>query len=192
MSEGTTVRQPMPPPKATSLHDHNARVTPDASRPGPLRPMGRVDPPPLEPYVPRPTQRHEDEHHRKVRPSALQKMVKKYDGSGDPYDHVAAYRQAVHAEQVRDVHTQIEGFGLTLEGKALTWFQTLKPGVKESLTRLEKDFIFTFSKIGIKHNTVGQIHNFKQKDHESVKDCVSRLKQLYCDAWIMRNQAKNN
>ena len=72
--------------------------------------MGRVDPPPLEPYVPRPTRRHEDEHHKKVRPSALQKMVKKYDRSGDLYDHVAAYRQAVHAEQVRDVHTQIEGF----------------------------------------------------------------------------------
>ena len=77
-------------------------------------------------------------HYRKVRPLALQKMVKKYDGSRDPYDHVAAYRQAVHAEQVKDAHTQIEGFGLTLEGKALTWFQTLKPGVKESLTCLEK------------------------------------------------------
>ena len=64
-----------------------------------------------------------DELHRKVRPSALQKMVKRYDGSGDPHDHVAAYRQAVHAEQVSDTHTQIEGFGLTLESKALTWFK---------------------------------------------------------------------
>ena len=51
--------------------------------------------------------------------------------------------------------------------------------MKESLTRLEKDFNFTFSKIGIKYNTLGQIHNFKQKDHESIRDCVSRLKQLY-------------
>ena len=67
--------------------------------------MGRVDSPPLEPYVPRPIRRHEDEHRRKVRPLSLQKMVKNYDGSGDPYDHVAAYRQAVHVEQVRDVHT---------------------------------------------------------------------------------------
>ena len=106
-------------------------------------------------------------------------MVKKYDGSGDPYDHVVAYRQPVHAEQVRDVHTQIESFGLTLEGKTLTWFQTLEPGLKESLTHLEKDFVFTFSKICIKHNTMRQIHSFKQKDHESVRDCVSRLKQLY-------------
>lgn len=59
--------------------------------------------------------------------------MKKYDGLGDPYDHVAAYRQVVHAEQVRDTHTQIKGFGLTLERKALTWFQTLEPSSKVSL-----------------------------------------------------------
>ena len=73
------------------------------------------------------------ESQRRVRPSALQKLVKRYDGSGDPHDHVAAYKQAVHAEQVRDTHTQIEGFGLTLEIKALTWFQTLGPESKVSL-----------------------------------------------------------
>ena len=59
---------------------------------------------------------------RKVRPSTLQKLVKKYDGSGDPFDHVAAFKKAVHAKQVSDTHTQVEGFGLTLESKALTWF----------------------------------------------------------------------
>ena len=31
--------------------------------------------------------------------------------------------------------------------------------------------------MGIKHNVVGQIYAFKQKDHETVRDCVSRLKQ---------------
>ena len=95
----------MPPPTTTYMHDHSAQVDPDFGRIGPLRSMGRVDPPPVEPYVPRPAQRHEDKHHQKVRPLALQKMVKKYDGLGDPYDHVAAYWQAVHDEQVRDVHT---------------------------------------------------------------------------------------
>ena len=61
-------------------------------------------------------------------------MVKRYEGSGDPHDHVAAYRQAVRAEQVTDTHTQIEGFGLTLEGKALMWFQTLGPESRVSLS----------------------------------------------------------
>ena len=26
-----------------------------------------------------------------------------------------------------DVHTMVQGFGLTMTGKTLTWFQTLKP-----------------------------------------------------------------
>ena len=59
-----------------------------------------------------------------MRPSTLQKIVKKYDGFGDPYDHVAAFWQAIHAKDVKDIHTQIKGFGLTLESKALSWFQT--------------------------------------------------------------------
>ena len=63
--------------------------------------------------------RNDDEYSRQVRPSTLQKLVKNYDGTGDPYDHITAFRQAVRAEQVTDKHTQIEGFGLTLEGKAL-------------------------------------------------------------------------
>ena len=161
------------------MHENSARIDLNLGRTGPMRPIGRVKPPPADAFVPRPARRHEEDHHRRVRPLVLQQMVKKYNGSGDPHDHVAAYRQAVHAEQVKDVHTQIEGFGLTLEGKALTWFKTLEPESKESLSGLEKDFIFAFSKMGIKHNTVGQIHNFKQKDHESIRDCVSRLKQLY-------------
>ena len=64
-------------------------------------------------------------YQKRVRPLTLQKMVKKLDGCGDTYDHVAAFRQVIHVEQVKDVHMQIEGFGLMLEGKALMWFQTL-------------------------------------------------------------------
>ena len=141
-----------------------------------------------KPYEPRvdPTPRmsdHEDErkldydYTQKVRPSMLQKLVKKFDGSGDPYDHIATFRQVVRAEKVSDNHTQIEGFGLTLEGKALSWFQTLEPSTITTLQSLEKDFIAAFSKMGIKHNVVAQIYTFRQKEHESLRDCVTRLKQ---------------
>ena len=90
---------------------------------------------------------------------------------------MAAYKQAFHAEQVHDAHTQIKGFGLTLESKALTWFQTLEPTSKTSLDQLEKDFVGAFSKMGLKHNTVAQIYLFQQKEFESVRECVSRLQQ---------------
>ena len=57
-----------------------------------------------------------------LRPSTLQKFCKKFDGTGDPYDHVAQYRQLLFAEGITDVHTMVQAFGLTMEGQALAWF----------------------------------------------------------------------
>ena len=93
--------------------------------------------------------KHDYDYTQKVRPSMLQKLVKKFDGSGDPYDHIATFRQVVMAKKVSENHMQIEGFGLTLEGKSLSWFQTLEPSTITTLQSLEKDFIAAFSKMGI-------------------------------------------
>ena len=41
---------------------------------------------------------------------------------------------------------------------------------------LDKHFIDSYSKIGIKHNTVTKILGFKQKDMETVRECLDRLK----------------
>ena len=49
--------------------------------------------------------KHDYDYTQRVRPSMLQKLVKKFDGSGDPYDHIATFRQVVRAEQVSDNHT---------------------------------------------------------------------------------------
>ena len=111
-----------------------------------------------------------------MRPTSLQKFSKRFDGSGDPYDHVAQYRQLIFAEGVTDIHTMVQGFGLTMEGRALSWFQTLKPSVLYDFEALIKRFIEAYSKIGIKHNTVMQILSFKQKDRETVRECVDRLR----------------
>ena len=59
----------------------------------------------------------------------------------------------------------------------MTWFYTFKLVSKTSLERLEKDFIGSFLKMGLKHNAVALIYSFKQGEHESLKDSVSRLKQ---------------
>ena len=69
---------------------------------------------------------------RRVRPSTLQKLVKKYDRSRDPYENISTFPQVVHAKQVTDYYTHIEDFGLTLEGKKLSWFQSLEPSSKVS------------------------------------------------------------
>ena len=73
----------------------------------------------------------------------------------------------------------MEGFGLTLESKALSWFQTLEPHAYKDFAALERDSIAAFSKMGIKHNVVAQIYAFKQKDNESIRDCANRFMTIY-------------
>ena len=53
------------------------------------------------------------------------KWVKQLNGLHDPYDHLVSFKQVASAEQVKNLHTKVEGFGLTLEGRALSWFQTV-------------------------------------------------------------------
>ena len=113
----------------------------------------------------------------KTRPSNFQKWVKRFSGSGDPYDHLASFKQVARAEEVDDLHCLVEGFGLTLEGKALSWFQTLDPLAFRDFHALERDFISAFTKTGIKHSVSQLIYDFKQEEKESVRDCANRLRQ---------------
>lgn len=89
-----------------------------------------------------------------IRPTTLQKFCKKFDGTGEPYEHVALFNQHIYAEGVTDVHTKVHGFGLTLSGSALSWFQMLKPAVLYDFDVLVKKFIEAHTKIGIKHSTL--------------------------------------
>ena len=90
---------------------------------------------------------------------------------------MASFKQVARAEQVHDLHTKVEGFGLTLEGRALSWFQMLNLFDYHSYEALEKDFIVAFSKMGLKHDVLSQIHGFEQKDDESVRDGANCLRQ---------------
>ena len=90
-----------------------------------------------------------------------------------------------------DKHTQIEGFGLTLEGKALSWFQALEASDKSSLRVIEDLFIAAFSLMGLQHDTVSMIHSFEKGETKSVRDCVNRLSSnILIDAQKMKSLAK--
>ncbi|MCO5577323.1 hypothetical protein L7F22_031151 [Adiantum nelumboides] len=115
---------------------------------------------------------------KEVRPSHLQRLCKSFDGSGDPYDHVARFCQVLHAEEVDEVHTMVQGFGLTLEGKALQWFRSLGNSMLYDFEVLIAAFIKENTKTGIKHNTLTQILDFKQREKETIKDAIARLKSL--------------
>ena len=89
------------------------------------------------------------------------------------------------AKKVHDLHTLVEGFGLTMEGKALTWFQTQKMENFSSFTQLAKEFVREHTKSGLRHNMLSQIHQFKQEPNEFVRDCANRLQQYLTRCLVM-------
>ena len=142
--------------------------------------------PPDEPAIPkgkpkfpkpRPRGKKEESGSKNIRPTTLQKFCKKFDGTRDPYEHVALFNQLIYAEGVTDVHTKVHGFGLTLSESALSWFETLKAAVLYDFDILIKKFIEAHTKIGIRHSTVTLILNFKQGDRETVRQSVDQMKQ---------------
>ena len=114
---------------------------------------------------------------KKMRPYHFQKWVKRYSGTTDPYDHLPTFKRVARAEQILDLHTLVEGFILTLEGKAVSWLQTLESRTFKDFNVLDKDFIVAFSKMGIKHNIVALIYRFSQKENKLVRDYANRLRQ---------------
>ena len=101
---------------------------------------------------------------------------KKFNSLGDPCNHLANFKQIARVNQVFDLHTKVEGFGLTLEEWTLSWFKTLNLTYYLTYEELEKDFIAMFSKIGLKYDVLLQIHGFKQKNDKSVRDQANRLR----------------
>ena len=86
-------------------------------------PIGSIMPlPPTREPRPKRTRGRRVEANKSIRPSTLQDFCKKFDGSGDPYDHIAQYRQLLFATGIINVHTMVQTFGLTIEGQALAWF----------------------------------------------------------------------
>ena len=111
---------------------------------------------------------------RPMRPSQVAIcMASKYNGQGDPHAHSASFKQVLRAKNITHLHIQFEGFGLTLESTALTWFQPLKREDYISIEALLQDFVEEFSMRGIKYNTVSQIHSFKQKEKEKVREAFA-------------------
>ena len=119
-----------------------------------------------------------EQSNKKIHPTTLKKFSKCFDGMGDPYKHIAQYHQLIYVEGDSNMHTKMQGFGLTLEeGSSLSWFQKQKSSMLYDFEVFIKHVIDTHSKIGIKHNTLTYILNFKQEEGETMKSYIERLKK---------------
>ena len=82
----------------------------------------REEPPKPSESFPFPRERgrgkREDYTSGQIRPTTLKKFSGKFDGTGDPYEHVSQFHQLLFAEGVTDTHYKVQGFRLTLSGTA--------------------------------------------------------------------------
>ncbi|KAF2573027.1 hypothetical protein F2Q70_00005563 [Brassica cretica] len=75
--------------------------------------------------------------------------IKTYDGTGDPDDHIAQYKQMMLAlalpREFCCEATMCKGFGSTLIGPALQWYINLPIGSISSFATLSDGFVEQFA-----------------------------------------------
>ena len=66
-----------------------------------------------------------------------------YDGTHDPYDHIATFKTTMHLQGVLD-EIMCKAFPMTLKGPARVWFEKLPPNIITSFQELSKLFANNF------------------------------------------------
>ncbi|KAL5539722.1 hypothetical protein UlMin_043851 [Ulmus minor] len=77
-------------------------------------------------------------------PDRLKLPDSKYDGTGDPADHLENYRSWMELNSATNAF-KCRAFVITLTGVARRWFRTLRPGTISSFRQLSESFISQFA-----------------------------------------------
>ena len=96
------------------------------------------------------------------------KVVPRFLGFGDAYDHVERFKQICRAYEPLTETTKVASFGLTLDDQAGIWFRTLN-----------EDIVTDFARRGNKCNPIDQLFALKQEANETVRDYIRRTKSLH-------------
>ncbi|KAL5547487.1 hypothetical protein UlMin_002718 [Ulmus minor] len=79
-----------------------------------------------------------------IMPDRLKLPDSKYDGTGDPADHLENYRSWMELNSATNAF-KCRAFVITLTGVARRWFRTLRPETISSFRQLSESFISQFS-----------------------------------------------
>ncbi|XP_058101294.1 uncharacterized protein LOC131245694 [Magnolia sinica] len=112
-----------------------------------------------------------------VMPQSFQiSPIIQYSGSGDPSEHVEAYRSWMQIQMATDA-MMCRGFSITLTGSARNWYLQLKSNSINSLTELSWLFLTQF--ISGKRSRKPNTHLFaiKQEPKESLKDYITHFNE---------------
>nr|GEV99869.1 reverse transcriptase domain-containing protein [Tanacetum cinerariifolium] len=109
------------------------------------------------------------------RKTRMPNNVKRYDGTGDPEDHVKVFQAAVQVEMWA-MPTWCHMFNSTLIEAARVWFDELLPESIDGYKDLRAAFLAYFMQQKKYVKDPVEIHNIKQRDGETIKDFMKRFK----------------
>lgn len=98
----------------------------------------------------------------------------KYDGAGDPTDHVHSYKGHMYLFQYTDA-TWCKYFPTTLTGPAQAWFKSLPPGSIYSFEQLTSAFTSHFVSNRRREKTCVELFSVRQIPGESLRDYLGRF-----------------
>jgi hypothetical protein len=102
--------------------------------------------------------------------------VDKYDGSGDPFDHVEGFRTHLAPHGTPD-EIACRAFPFTLKGVAKEWFSNLKPQSIDSFDMLGCQFLNQFLAVQRRKKNPAYLISLVQGKAKSLKDYLQRFNQ---------------
>ena len=97
-----------------------------------------------------------------------------YDGTRDPFDHIATFKTTMHLQGVPD-EIMCRAFPTTLKGPARVWFSKITPNLVSSFKELSKLFVNNFIG-GQRHKrSSSSLLTIEQGENESLRSFITRF-----------------
>ncbi|KAL5564759.1 hypothetical protein UlMin_027923 [Ulmus minor] len=98
----------------------------------------------------------------------------KYDGTGDPSEHLETYKSWMELNSATNAF-QCRAFVITLTGIARRWFRTLRPGSVFSFRQLSESFISQFAVNKVQRKPARHLYTVRQKENESTEAFLNQF-----------------
>ncbi|KAL5537655.1 hypothetical protein UlMin_045801 [Ulmus minor] len=109
-----------------------------------------------------------------IMPDRLKLPDSKYDGTGDPADHLENYRSWMELNSATNAF-KCRAFVITLTGVARRWFRTLRPGTVSSFRQLSESFISQFAVHKIHRKPARHLYTITQRENETTESYLTRF-----------------
>ena len=97
-----------------------------------------------------------------------------YDGTRDPFDHIATFKTTMHLQGVPD-EIMCRAFPTTLKGPARVWFSKIPPSTVTSFEELSKLFVNNFIG-GQRHKrSSSSLLTIEQRENESLQSFITQF-----------------